>query len=128
MTERLKHVDKLIPIASLGILVLAVTNAFSRASRKKIGIRDGWQCQESGKRFADGHMIHTAHFDHDRTNPDYNKPYNGRCLSVKMHLQDHVDHIGSAEDIGLTEAQNNWAIQQLQKTDTRTRVYRKTHA
>ena len=101
--------------------------AFSLKVRKIIGERDGWHCQEEGceKSFQKGDMVHSSHISHDRSDPDYNSPDRGEVLCVEHHKRYHEEFIGHAEDIGLEECQNDWAIEQLEKTDEKTRWWRK---
>ena len=113
--------ERLITTGASALGLLAVSQfAFSKSTRLEIGERDGWECQETGKRFADGWMLHAAHYDHDRDNPDYDEAYNGRMLSVGAHKDHHVDHQGRAHEIGLSEPYNDLAIEALKHTEHRT--------
>lgn len=99
--------------------------AFSVAVRKLIGARDRWTCQDTGKKFSEGWMLHASHYNHDKSKPDYDSVDNGRMQSVSAHLQYHEDHVGKAEKIGLSERDNNYAIQKLREADERTQEYRR---
>lgn len=115
--------ERLIQVSALGFGLWLVNNAFSKQTRHEIGQRDGWACTVCGKQFCEGHMVHAAHDNHDRSNPDYDSPNTGRMLCVPHHLQHHQDYVGRAEEIGLTEQQNLWAIQQLMNTEPMTHEY-----
>lgn len=109
--------------AALGIAWLSQF-AFSKETRKKIGQRDHWACSDCGKRFDEGWMLHASHYDHDRDNPDYDSMETGRMQCVEDHLRFHQEHVGKSEEIGLSEDNNEFAIQALLRTDRRTRKYR----
>lgn len=67
--------------------------AFGKRSARVIGERDNWTCQNSGRRFQDGWLVHIAHY-HDRTEtgrPDYDNPENGRVLTIEEHLREHIE-------------------------------------
>jgi len=106
--------------ACCGVPVLM---AFSFAVRKAIGIRDGWKCQNDGcdKSFQNGDMVHASHINHDKSQQNYDSAGNGRIQCVDHHQQYHQDHVGNSRKIGLSENGNNWAINQLQNTDRRTK-------
>ena len=97
--------------------------AFSKAIRKLIGKRDKWECQEEtcDAAFYKGQMVHASHFNHDRSDPTYDTLEAGEILCVTHHLIYHQDHVGAAEEIGLEECQNDYAITQLKKTNTKVR-------
>lgn len=80
--------------------------AFSRKTRREILERDHFQCTESGLE----ENLHASHFDHNRNNPDYDSPRNGRTLNIIEHLRDHIARAGKN---GLTQSQNDWAIEKL---------------
>lgn len=109
--------ERLIQAGSLVALGLLTQAAFSKASRMKILRRDNFTCVETGKRWDDGFYVMASHLDHDKTNPDYDEPHMGVTHSVEAHLNYHLDHVGQAEEIGLTEHQNNFAITALQNTN-----------
>jgi hypothetical protein len=98
-------------IAIITALVGLASTAFTIDVRKLIWARDEAKCQEcDGKSCTSS--LECAHYDHDRNNPDYNHPDNGRLLCSGAHLNDHVDNAG---DNGLSRNQNNWAIEQIRK-------------
>ncbi|MHA1910511.1 MAG: hypothetical protein ACTSYA_02340 [Candidatus Kariarchaeaceae archaeon] len=109
-------------VSSLSLVAIALL-AFSKKTRKEIGKRDGWRDVDTGESFFDGIMLHASHYSHDRRNPDYDTVGAGRMQTVTNHLKYHLDHVGNAKDIGLTEAQNNYAIKMLRKTPKRTRKW-----
>lgn len=80
--------------------------AFSRGSRKKILARDNYQCVICG---ATDHL-EAAHINHNRNNPNYNNPSNGRILCTEHHLEDHINRAGRN---GLSKTHNNRAIKLL---------------
>ena len=96
---------------------------FSKKIRMLIGKRDNWTDQETGESFFDGFMVHASHYFHDKLRGDYDSPANGRIQSVTSHLKYHMDHIGNAAKIGLTEAKNSRAVELLKETPTMTRKW-----
>ena len=82
--------------------------AFTRKIRQQIYKRDR-SCQEPPPHNGG---LEAAHYDHDKSNPDYNSPSNGRLLCTEHHLEDHVQNAGLN---GLPESQNNWAISMIKK-------------
>lgn len=107
MKERLKNLEKLsIPI-SLGIMAFAITGAFSRKVRRKIWERDKGTCSICGST----DNLQCAHIDHNKSNPRYNDPSNGRLLcKIPCHLNDHINREGRN---GLSKRQNQWSINAL---------------
>lgn len=68
--------------------------AFSTRVRKEIGRRDRWECQWEGgcdRSFKDGYMVQAAHYDHDKNNPDYDNPNNGRILCNLHHAKEELE-------------------------------------
>lgn len=54
-----------------------------------------------------------SHFDHDKSNPDYNTPENGHLVNKPEH---YVEHRMSSEgefDNGLPPHQDSWAARQI---------------
>lgn len=103
-----------------GIASLALTlSAFSPSSREVIKNRAGGKSELSGLGTEDGHIMHAAHLNHDKTNPNYDDPRNGVYLTVTEHYQQHLDARGKAREIGLNEHANEWAINKLSITPAR---------
>lgn len=96
--EYLTHTPEI--IATIG--TLAISLAFSRQSRKKIYERDR-VCRVCGS----VSHLEAAHIDHNKSNPNYDDPSNGRLLCLPDHLEDHITREGRN---GLTVPQNRWAI------------------
>jgi hypothetical protein len=115
--------ERLVQAGALVFGLWLMNNAFSKQTRQQIGERDGWACTVCGKKFCEGHMVHAAHDNHDKRNPNYDDPNMGKILCVPHHLQQHKEHVGRAQKIGLTEQQNLWAIQQLLNTEPMTHEY-----
>ncbi len=80
--------------------------AFSKKTRDEINKRDGGKSVLSGE----SGRLHAAHISHDKSRSDYDKPSNGRMLTPREHLDDHVNRAGRN---GLPEHQNNFAIRML---------------
>lgn len=95
--------------------------AFSLKTRKEIGKRDHWTCQDCGVQFQDGFMVHASHYNHDRSREDYDHADSGRIQCVDCHETYHELYVGNAQEIGLTEAGNDRAIEILSATDRRRR-------
>lgn len=99
----------------LSPLAIPILLAFSKKSAMAIGQRAGWKSEISGKSFWLGWVLHMAHLDHTK-DETYDDPSRGICVTVEEHLQMHEEAQGHAEEIGLTEDQNTWAIRMLKKT------------
>lgn len=82
--------------------------AFTSRVRKQIFKRDGGRCVVCGST----EHLQAAHIDHNRDNPNYNNPKNGRMLCIADHLLDHIDRAGRN---GLLPHQNDWAISMLKR-------------
>ena len=92
----------------LGIVIHGTVFAFSSGSRQKILERDGYKCVVCGKTGC----LDAAHKNHNRDNPDYNNPKNGKTLCVEHHLDDHKQNAGRN---GLSKRHNDWAIDKLKE-------------
>jgi len=90
MLEKDKHYDLVIlPLSTLGLFAISVC-AFSRNSRKAIHKRDKEKSALSGE---EGKLV-CGHIDHDKNNPHYNNPNNGRLLTIREHYLDHYNRHG----------------------------------
>lgn len=109
--ELITHAQELLSIAPFLL-------AFSLNIRKLIGKRDNWHCTDEGceASFQKGDMVHASHFNHDKSDPKYDTVEAGRIQCVKHHLIYHQNHVGRAQEIGLCEEANNYAIRMLKKT------------
>lgn len=87
--------------------------SFSDRVRKLIKQRDR-SCQWPLEGDDDMHVgyLEAAHYDHSRSNPRYDTPENGQLLCTKHH---QAQHIANAGHNGLTESQNNWAVDAIGK-------------
>lgn len=103
---------------AVGVTGLSL-GAFSLKSREEIKERAGGKSELSGLSPDDGHFMHCAHLNHDRRNPNYDDPRNGKYLTVTEHYEQHLDARGRARDIGLSEQGNDWAINKLSNTPAR---------
>ena len=83
------RVEQFTTLTTLAILGLISFGSFRRSVAKKIGRRDRWTCQVTGRKFKDGWLLDVAHLDHTR-NENYNNPDNGLVLSRSAHLLDHI--------------------------------------
>jgi len=102
--ELITHAIDLSPLA------IPILMAFSKKVRQEIKRRDGYKSVWSGET----ENLQCAHISHSRDKDNYDDPSNGRLLTVAEHMWDHINRSGT-EQLGLTEAQNNWAIWQLWK-------------
>lgn len=105
-------------ILLLGLLVFFSLFAFSKGIRKIMFARDKGKCQWPGcnKDFADGWMLHAAHYDHDHNSPSYDCLDNGRMLCIEHHIMDHEALYNRAR----TQDERNahaWAIRKLRETN-----------
>ena len=90
----------------LGAVALS-TGAFSKKSREVIKKRDV-VCTICGST----EHLEAAHIDHNRQNPRYDDPSNGRLLCTEDHLKDHILRHGRN---GLPKEANLWAIERLKE-------------
>lgn len=58
--------------------------------------------------------LHCMHFNH-RRGESYNKPESGMRVTVIEHLAYHIYYQDNAEEIGLKECQNDFAIDMLNR-------------
>ena len=101
--ELITHAIDLSPLA------IPLLLAFSKKVRESIWQRDGGQSVWSGE--TEG--LSAAHQNHNRNDPKYNQPSNGRLLTLpKEQYIDHFNRHGTA-DLGLTEEQNMWSLRLL---------------
>lgn len=82
-------------------------SAFSRASIRKMRIRDHHECVVGSGCCG---PLQAAHLNHDQSDPAYNDPANGITLCMHHHLQDHEEREGSN---GLSPEDNFKAINSL---------------
>ena len=89
--------------AIIGGIYLLSNCAFSSGIRKQIFNRD------MGRDAWDGSTenLEAAHIAHDRSDPRYNHPSNGRLLCRRNH---YIDHWNTAGTNGLSIAGNNAAL------------------
>lgn len=111
----------LITLSSILGIFLASQFAFSLKTRKEIGKRDRWTCQDCGVQFKHGFMVHASHYDHNKKSELYNHPSSGRIQCVDCHETYHELYVGRSEEIGLSEYENDGAINILRGSDRRTR-------
>lgn len=90
-------------VALLGAVVFLSQFAFSSGIRKQILNRDRGKDVWTGE--TEG--LEAAHITHDRNDPLYNDPSNGRMLTTRNH---YIDHLNRAGRNGLTISGNNAAL------------------
>jgi hypothetical protein len=95
-------------ILGAGLTLILINSAFSFKTKQKIKQRDGHKSVWSGET----ENLEAAHISHNKANPHYDHPSNGRILTTEEHLLDHINRAGRN---GLTISQNNWAIKMLKK-------------
>lgn len=105
-TERGAIVPLLLCGVMAGVGLLLSQFAFTANVRRQIMERDGYRCTVCGSTT----HLEAAHIDHNRDNPHYNSPENGRVLDSYCHLIDHIERAGHN---GLLPRHNEWAIEQL---------------
>lgn len=93
--------------------------AFSLNIRKLIGKRDNWHCQDEGcdKSFQAGDMVHASHWNHDKSDPNYDTVEAGRIQCIDHHQEYHEWAVGQEEVIKICPQANNAAIVFLSKTN-----------
>lgn len=100
-----KPSENYLPIlAAIGGILLLSQFAASKSTRLRVKERDGFKSVLSGKT----ENLEVAHISHKRDDR-YDDPSNLRTLTTAEHMWDHINRHGT-EQLGLTEAQNNWAI------------------
>jgi 5-methylcytosine-specific restriction endonuclease McrA len=92
----------------VGIVITGSLFSFSSGSRHKILERDNYRCRVCGST----EHLEAAHYNHNKSRPDYNSPKNGRTLCTYCHLQDHIRNAGHN---GLPYKGNIWAIEKLKE-------------
>lgn len=108
-----ERLETLISSASTLLLALTLLSSFSRRTRSEIKQRAGYECEECKKagkhkpsRF---HELECSHINHQR-GPKYDKPETGTLLCKPHHYVWHLLHEGKAYEIGLSEENNEFAI------------------
>lgn len=89
----------------LGTALIASLGAFSYGSRRRIVERDGVDVWDGSTE-----SLEAAHINHDKQNPRYDDPSNGRLLTTRNH---YIDHFNRAGKNGLTRAGNNYALRMI---------------
>jgi len=89
-------------------LALPLILAFSGKVRDRIIGRAGNRSELSG--VESDVTLHASHLNHDQSRPEYDTAENGIALTPKEHLIYHRVHRGRAQEIGLTEEDNESAI------------------
>jgi len=92
--------------------------AFTKAIRRLILRRDKG-CQGEGPHRG---RLQASHINHSRKvewvngyETGYNDPRRGEALCESCHISYHEEFVGDAEAIGLTESQNQWAIDTMER-------------
>lgn len=98
--------------ASFFILAGMSLGAFTQRSRRFIKERADYRSEVSGIK---SRPLHCCHISHDKSHPRYNSYDRGFLATDYEHWRFHVLAKGQAGLTGLTEAENNWAIEALWK-------------
>lgn len=93
--------------------------SFSGPTRDKIIARANNRSEVSGLEPPEGESLHACHKNHDKSRPNYDNPDNGFAATKKEHYLFHRVHRGRARDIGLSEQDNESAIELLYSLLTR---------
>lgn len=113
------------------IIVLAALAlcAFPPSLRKYIFWRDDGTCQDCGKRWSDGWMLHASHNDHCLNGCGgaklYNDPANGKLRCIKCHIIQHQQLMRDAKS-NKEKTAHAQAIRKLKKCDKRNYNYYKS--
>lgn len=99
--ERRRYVELAVSTGSLFLLAQALFGAFSFETREKIRQRDRVSVESGSSR-----NLECAHWNHNRNNPKYNDPENGRLLTAREHYLDHWYR----RDNGLSDERNEEAV------------------
>lgn len=102
------------PVRLVGVAIMSylLLFAFSSDSWKKIMDRDGWACRTCSATKKKGYTLMAAHIMHNRDNPQYDSPSNGKALCVRCHRRQHQTMAGRN---GLSLEHNDQAINALTK-------------
>lgn len=93
-----------VSIGSLVVLAQAMLGSFSFGVREQIRERDGVCVETGGTKH-----LECAHWNHDKSNPEYDTPENGRLLTAREHYLDHWYR----RDNGLSDQHNEEAINSI---------------
>lgn len=88
----------------IGVIFAASMTPFSYESRKEIGAREKWTCEDCGRRFQDGFMVDASHNCHDR-DENYDNPDNGCIQCLHCHLVRHIEIMQDEE--------SDWSVQSV---------------
>lgn len=105
MTER-ERFNPLPFIEAVSLLGIISSFAFTRKTREDVYSRSGGKSEISGVKYTQMEVMHT---DHSRDS-NYDSPKRGLLVGILEHLIFHRVHKGRAKEIGLTEEQNDNAI------------------
>lgn len=111
-----------IVIVALFIFVLFAM-PFTKDVRVRMFARDNGTCQECGRKWDDGWMLHATHISHKR-NRWYNSIRNGRMLCIDCHIKDHEKLFNKAKT-KKERSQHAYAIRKLNELDRRNIHYKK---
>lgn len=102
-------IKPLLIVGSIFLLAELSQGAFSKKVRASIWKRDKGKSVWSGE--TEG--LTAAHQNHDKSNPRYNDPSNGRLLTSPK--EQYIDHFNrhDTEDLGLSTEANNWVLRLL---------------
>lgn len=112
MTER--NVELIFGGVSLVLIAQILLGGFSLETRTEIRERAKRRFGKlaSEKSGRDDEPLECAHINHDPRLPSYDRPSNGRLLTLSEHLADHINREGRN---GLSIEQNRWAIEEIRK-------------
>lgn len=102
--ERRRYVEIALSIGSLTVLAQAMLGAFSYEVREKIRERDKVSVESGSTK-----NLECAHWNHNKSDPAYNEPSNGRLLTAREHYLDHWYR----RDNGLSDVHNEEAINSI---------------
>lgn len=111
MNERLRHIEVIKNLISLGLIAVALTTAFSKANRREWFMREfSAECQHCDRSWDDGWMLEYDHID-PQANGGGDKLENAQLLCQVCHYKKHVE----AGEIGAA----NLIMSRIQRTQGR---------
>lgn len=114
LTTQEHDYSKLLWLLAVGSLVSLSFGAASGGAKRLVKERAGGKCESCGEvvgnRGVIGHLDHTKMLENGHHSNRYNVVNNLRLHCLSCEAAWHIQHIGRAKDIGLTEKNNNASV------------------
>ena len=110
-TTNSEVISKILWLLSIGALVGLSFGAASESSKRLVRERAGGKCESCGEFVGNGgvigHLDHTRMLENGHHSNRYNVVNNLRLHCLSCEAEWHLQHVGRAKDIGLTEKNNH---------------------